>query len=88
MRLNRRNLRCSEGCGAWFARLLCLSDVFGLETFRSLFQLELDAVTFIEGAVAALIDDGGVVDKNVLSAITCDETKSLVVVEPFHYTNF
>ena len=57
-------------------------DVFSLQSLRSLLDVEFDAFPFIQGPVAGLIDDGGVVDEYVFTGFTLDEAVALVVVEP------
>jgi len=60
------------------------SDSYCLGAFASLLNLELNALVFLERAIAASLDLG-VVDEEVLRAIVRgDEAEALVTVEPFH----
>ena len=54
-----------------------------LEALGSLDYLELNLLTFLEAAEAVALDRG-VMNENVLTALTADESKTLGVVEPLN----
>ena len=61
--------------------------VAGLRSLGSLFDIELDLLTF--GQVAETIAlDGGEMDENVLAAFALDEAEALVTVEPLDRTDY
>src|SRR5712675_31867 len=62
-----------------------LLDVRGLQPLRSLRHLEGDRLTLVQRLVAVPLD-GGEVNEDVRPVLLLDETVSLAVVEPFHFT--
>ena len=60
-------------------------DFRGLRTFLSLYDLELDAITFLERLEPRPLD-GAVMDEDVRATLAGDEAVSLRVVEPFDRT--
>src|SRR6185369_7880467 len=56
-------------------------DLFGLRTFLTLGDLELDAGAVLQRLVTLHVD-GGEVDEHVLAAVDCDEAVALLAVEP------
>jgi hypothetical protein len=61
---------------------LCPRDICCMRTFGSLFQFELDFITFIQRFIS-ITYDGIIVDKNVLAFISADEAITLGSVKPF-----
>lgn len=59
---------------------------FGLRPFRSLNDLELDAVALIQRAKTAPVDRR-VVDKYVSAIVLGNKAITLLIVEPFHGTS-
>jgi len=73
-----------EGSWNWFAGFLCCpDDVCRLKAFGALEQIELHGLTFIQGAVAVLLDRGEV-HEHIFSRGALDEPISLRPVEPLH----
>jgi hypothetical protein len=66
-------------------RSLCADDVCRLEPFRAFQQIKLHGLTFVERAVAVLLD-GGEVHEYIFSRGALDESISLRPVEPLHCT--
>jgi hypothetical protein len=62
-------------------------NALGLETLGSLDDLKLDLLAFLEAAEAVALDSG-VMNENVLTALTADESKTLGVVEPLNDSLF
>jgi hypothetical protein len=58
-----------------------------LKTFGAAFDFELDLIAFFEVFVP-IACDGFKVDKNIFSAITCDEAETFSSVEPFDCSFF
>ena len=62
-------------------------DVAGLRSLGSLFDIELDLLTF--GQVTETVAlNGGEMDEHVLASWALDETETLVTVEPLDCTNY
>src|SRR6478736_2673295 len=59
------------------------ADVLGFLTLAAGADVELDALTLFQGAVARALD-GREVDENVGAVLTGDEAVALLRVEPFH----
>ena len=58
-------------------------DLIGLRSFRSLNNVELDLIAFLQAFVAFALNRG-VVNEHVGSAIPAQEAVPFCVVEPFH----
>jgi hypothetical protein len=68
--------------------MLCDLNVLCLEALRSLFDFELNGLSFLQAAEAFALDFG-VVDEYVSGAIrAADEAKAFRVVKPFHCSLF
>src|SRR5664279_2969674 len=61
-------------------------DVFGLQSFGTLLDVELDALAFVQRPIPLSLD-GAVMNEHVFTSLTLDETKAFVVVEPLNGTN-
>jgi hypothetical protein len=57
----------------------------GLRPFRTLVDLELDLVTFIQGLIARL-DNRRVMDEDIRPVVLCDESKPFVGIKLLHGT--
>jgi hypothetical protein len=66
---------------------LDLGDVFSLKALRSLLDLELHKLSFVERFVSIHLN-GGKVNENVFPGLALDEAKSLRCIEPLHHTLF
>ena len=75
------------------ALLACATEVLedlnalGLETLGSTDDVEGDLLAFLQRTEAVCLD-GGVMNENVLTALTADESKTLGVVEPLNNALF
>src|SRR6266516_4621200 len=69
----------------WWSSETSTDDAYAvsLGTLGALSDLELDALSLVQRAVAVRLD-GRVVDENVLAAVHGDEAVALLVVEPLH----
>jgi hypothetical protein len=56
-------------------------DLIGLGALGALDHIELDLVTLTKGLVA-ILEDGGVVDKQIGPVLPTDETITLCIVKP------
>src|SRR5271155_3102443 len=76
-----------RGFANWFGEILRSRShhVAGLEAFRAFEQIELDGLTFIQRAVAVLLD-GREMHEDILAGGALDEPVSLRPVEPLHST--
>src|SRR5437868_4932028 len=63
------------------------SDVFCLEAFRPLGDVELDHLAFWQAAKAACLD-GRKMHENIVAGLAADKAVSLGVVKPFHCSLF
>src|SRR5260221_10076052 len=68
------------------SRLWC-GDVFSLIALRSLFDLELDHLAFVECLVSLHLY-GGEVHEHVFARLALDESIPFRCVKPLHYTLF
>jgi hypothetical protein len=75
---------CGEGSWNWFAGLGS-DDVCRLKALGALKQIELHGLTFIQRAVAVLLD-GGEVHEHIFARGALDESITLRPVEPLHCT--
>ena len=66
-------------------RSLCADDVCRLEAFGAFQQIKLHGLTFVECAVAVLLD-GGEVHEHIFSRGALDKSISLRPVKPLHCT--
>ena len=64
---------------------LCADDVGCLEAFRSLQQIKLHGLTFIQSTIAVFLN-GGKVNEHVFSGGPLDEAVSFSPVEPLDCT--
>ena len=65
--------------------LTCGLNVRGLRTFRTVCYLELHFLAFVQ-SLPTIHADRGVMHKDVLAFICCDEAVAFGVIEPFNYT--
>src|SRR5260221_12164164 len=73
--------------GLFFCQLVANCDVGRLGSFRTLFDNELDLLTF--GQVAETVTlNGGEMDENVLSTFALDKAEALITIEPFDGTSY
>src|SRR5207248_8943526 len=63
------------------------SDVFCLEAFGPLGNVELDRLAFLQAAKAACLDSRKM-HKNVVARLAADEAEPFGVVKPFHCSLF
>ena len=73
--------------GSFLRLVVYHCDVAGLGSFGSLFNIELDLLTFHQVAVAIALN-GGEMDEYVLAAWALDETEALVTIEPLDSTSY
>lgn len=59
------------------------SDVDRLEAFRTLGDLEGYFVALVQGFEALRVDRR-IMDEHIIAVFTCDEAKTLTLVEPFY----
>ena len=79
-------LHTSERVCELVGEILCGAyDVARLEALRAFQQIELDGLTFIQRAVAVLLD-GREMHEHILAGGALDESVSLRPVEPLHST--
>src|SRR5262249_19766874 len=74
--------------GAFESSTLLVSDaddVLRLRTLRALLDLELDLLTLVERLVPLGVDRG-IMDENVRAVLARDESVTLAVVEPLHFS--
>jgi hypothetical protein len=77
-----------EIAGLFFGqKLVRHGDVASLRSFGSLFNIELDLLTFLQVAVAIALN-GGEMDENVLSAFALDEAEAFFTIEPLDGTSY
>src|ERR1039458_3815761 len=62
-------------------------DVFGLQPFGALLDLELHLRTLLQGFVTVCLD-GGKMNEHVVAARPLDESKALGGIKPFHCAFF
>src|SRR5207248_4861131 len=62
-------------------------NVLSLPALRTLLDVELDRLAFLQAAEALRLD-GCVVDEYVLTVLAADKTETLGVVEPLHCSLF
>jgi len=63
------------------------NDVFGLETLRPLFHLEIHLLSFVQRFVAVRLDSGEM-NEYVFTRLSLDESVPFGGVKPFHCTLF
>jgi hypothetical protein len=77
----------NTGCGicaaAYKVNLVDDFYVFRLRAFRATSYAEFDLLAFIEGFVAACIDDASEVNENIRAGLLLDKAKTFLSVEPF-----
>ena len=74
-----------RNAGLFFCQLVRHGDVASLRSFGSLFDCELDLLTFLQVAETIALN-GGEMDKNVLAAFALDEAEALRSIEPLDCT--
>ena len=62
-------------------------DALRLPALGALHDVELNLLTFLEGAEAIALD-GGVMHKNILAIRPAEKPKTLAIVEPLHCSLF
>ena len=68
-------------------RQLDRSDVFRLEAFRPLGDVELDRLAFLQAAKAACLD-GRKMHENIVAGLAADKAEAFGVVKPLHCSLF
>src|SRR5437588_4147110 len=74
-------------------RAVCLcsrlerSDVFCLEAFRPLGDVELDRLAFLQAAKSACLD-GRKMHEDIVAGLAADKAKALGVIKPLHCSLF
>src|SRR5436305_7448450 len=63
------------------------SDVFCLEAFRPLGDVELDRLAFLQAAKPACLD-GRKMHEDIVAGLAADKAKALSVVKPLHCSLF
>ena len=66
-------------------RLPLWNDVLRLQTFRSLFDFELDLLSIIQRLVTVALN-GGKMDEYILARLALNKAKTFRSVKPLHYT--
>src|SRR6266851_6036168 len=84
---SERALPGSIGQGPFALTRLWCGDVFSLIALRSLFDLELDHLAFVECLVSLHLN-GGEVNEYVFARLALDETITFRCIKPLHYTLF
>src|SRR5438874_6312835 len=63
------------------------SDVFCLEAFRPLGDVELDRLTFLQAAKTACLN-GRKMHENIVAGLAADKAEALGIVKPLHCSLF
>src|SRR5688572_23132994 len=71
---------------ALFCLLAQYSYVACLRTFRTLFNCELDLLSFLQ-VLVTIAGNSGEMDENVLSTFAFDEAEAFVTIEPLYCTD-
>jgi len=83
--MNQKEPRVSAGL--FFCQLIANCDVGRLGSFGTLFDNELDLLTFGQVAEAVTLN-GGEMDENVLSTFALDKAEALITIEPLDGTSY
>src|SRR5271167_2997463 len=81
-----KNTESPETCQYLFAALDA-SDVFGLESLRTLHHFELDSLTLVEALVALALDRREMYEY-ILAGLTADKAIALCCIKPLDGTVF